>query len=238
MKASDQRHPFMVGIGQHVGGSKVVVVGFIFQTAIGELAQHGEAGAGAADGLPAGDIRIDGILHRRALPEVDIARLVAAGNEDRFGMADDIGNRGLLGRVAIGNDQRGHRVELAQAVDVGVVVVVTARPQYQKIAAVCLPAQPAKSLVEVIAAAHHRRTCRRNRCAVSIFPQTNVLIGRGRCRAGEKEYGQEQKQNRGPGTLRRIDSRGHDFGGHAARTIYRVQRSARPLFHPVRCGRL
>ena len=70
---------------------------------------------------------------------------------------------GSWAAARVGNDQRGHRVQLAHAIDVGVVVIVSARPQHQKIAAVRFLAEPAKGFVEVLAAAHHggpgRRSC-------------------------------------------------------------------------------
>ena len=65
-KITYQRHPFMVGIGQHVGGSQVIVVLFDFQTAVGKFAQNGKSRAGSTDGLTARDICVDGILYWRA----------------------------------------------------------------------------------------------------------------------------------------------------------------------------
>ena len=70
--------------------------------------------------------------------------------------------------MLIGNDQRGHRVQLAHAVHVRVVVIISARPQHQKIAAIGFLAEPAKGFVEVLATAHHGSSGNRSRGAVSL----------------------------------------------------------------------
>ena len=85
-------------------------------------------------------------------------------------------------------------------------------------------------------AAQHGREGGRNGSAGRRLNQKNVPKGRGRGRGGEKEDGQEKRQNRGSGALRRNDCGGDDFGGHAARTIYRARALPVHYFAARRAG--
>src|SRR5258708_39525028 len=97
--------------------------------------------------------------------------------------------------------------------------MVSSPRQHQKIPAVRFLAEPAKSFVEVLAAAHHGGPSNRSGCAVSLVAQTKVLIGRGRSGGGKKEYGQEKKQNRRPGNFQRHDLVRDDLVINGASTI-------------------
>ena len=119
-----------------------------------------------------------------------------------------------------------HGVQLAHAFDVGVVVIVSARTQDEKIATASFLAEPAKGLVKVLAAAHHGGSCHRTRCAVSLVAQTNVLIGGSHGCVGEKEYGQEKREDRRPANFQRHDFDRNDLVRKQARTIYRGAGSA------------
>ena len=74
--------------------------------AIGIGAEHREAGAGAADGPAACDLGVDCRGDRRALPEADIFRLVAAGDEDAIRAAQNAQHARIVGRLAAGEDER------------------------------------------------------------------------------------------------------------------------------------
>ena len=100
-------------------------------------------------------MRIQRLLHRSSLPEVDVTSLVSPGDENYRGLADDLRDSRLLRRFAIRNDQRGHGVHLAQFIHILVVIVLSMRAKNQKIAAVALAAEPAKRFVKIGAAAHH-----------------------------------------------------------------------------------
>src|SRR5208337_773830 len=67
-----------VRIAQNIGGSEGVVVGLVFKIAVDKFTQHGEAGAGSADWLAGGDIRIDRFLDRSTFPAADVVGLIAA----------------------------------------------------------------------------------------------------------------------------------------------------------------
>src|SRR5437660_5098452 len=118
---------------------------------------------------------IDCFLHRRLFPEVQIARLVSAGNEEDLGMMNDLGGLGILRSMAVGNDQGCSRVEMAEFLNVGVVVVVTSRAQDQEVATGSFAAEPAESVVEIFAAAEHGDAVARGDGSVRFVANSEVL---------------------------------------------------------------
>ena len=124
-------------------------------------------------------MRIDGILDRGALPAANVISLVATGDEEHFGLADDFGDCRIFGGGAIGQNERGDRIQLAELIDVGVVVVVAAGAQDHEVAAIAFFAKPAEGIVEIRAAAHHRDTSRGIGLNVLFITETEILPGSG-----------------------------------------------------------
>src|SRR5271170_7486356 len=95
----------------------------ISKRAIDKFAKYSKASARAADRIAIGDPRIDRILHRRAFPAADVIGLVAAGDEYHLRLTNNLDYRWILRRLAIRNDERCHRIQFAQSVDIGVIGV-------------------------------------------------------------------------------------------------------------------
>src|SRR5208282_265991 len=108
------------------------------------------------DGFAGSDLRVNSIFNWRSLPEIDIARLVAAGDKNRLRLPNDFGDARFQRRLAIWNDERCNGVCLAQAGHIRVVVGAAMRSNNEKVAAVRLAAQPAESFIQIGTAAHHR----------------------------------------------------------------------------------
>src|SRR5450755_4362804 len=137
-KSSNQRDSLEIRIGQNIGGSQVVVVGLVSQSAINEFPLYREAGAGATNWFAGRNTRIDSVLDRSTLPVADVMRLIASGNENHLGVTNDLGDCGILRCLAIGKNERRHRVQLTESVYVGVVSVIPARAQDEEVAAIAL----------------------------------------------------------------------------------------------------
>ncbi len=86
---------------------------------------------------------------------MNVIRLISTRNENGFRVTDNVGNGGVLRSIAIRDDQRGHGIGFAEAVDVRIVIIVSVGAKNQKVSTISLATQPAKSFVEVIAPAHH-----------------------------------------------------------------------------------
>src|SRR5262250_511159 len=99
-ESSGQRHMPIKRIAQHVLRNATVM-----QSRECELAQNGKAGAGAADRLRGGDVSVERILHRSALPEFDVASLVSASDKNGFSVPDDVGHLGISGCLAVWDDK-------------------------------------------------------------------------------------------------------------------------------------
>jgi hypothetical protein len=62
--------------------------------------------------------------------------LIPAGNEKRFGMENDTGHLRLLRGCAIRDNECGDRIQFAEPVYIGVVVIASSSVQNEKIPAV------------------------------------------------------------------------------------------------------
>ena len=88
------------------------------------------------------------------MPPVDIARLVAAGNEQNLSVADDIYDVGIVGGIATWNDQRCNRIHPAKRIDKRVVIIATGRAQDEKIPSRRFFTQELEGFVQVRASSH------------------------------------------------------------------------------------
>src|ERR1017187_9366904 len=154
-KTANQGYALGVRIGQNIGRNEGPAVRRVSESAVDKFAQHGEAGAGTTDRLALGEIGIDRILNRCVFPGADVVRLIAAGNKYDLCLANDFGHGWILCGLTIGKNERGHRVQLAQSVDVGVVRVAPARTEDEEVTAVALLAKPIKGLVQIAPAPNH-----------------------------------------------------------------------------------
>src|ERR1700733_1767730 len=188
-KSSNQRYAFEVRIRKNISGRQVLVMRGVPKSTENKFAHHGEAGAGSSNWLASGDVRVDCILHRGAFPQADVVGLVAAGNENDRCATNHLHDRGILCCLLIRNDEGGHGVEFAQAVEVGVVGVASTGTQNQEIPAVALVAKPAKRFVEIAATAHQGSARSGSRLAVTGVSDADVLIGTGMSRAGCQPQG-------------------------------------------------
>ncbi len=82
-----------------------------------DASQDREAGAGAADRPALGDMRIQRVRHRRALPVAHVVRLVAAREEHAVGPGDERQNARILGGLAVVEH---HGLDRDRAADVAV----------------------------------------------------------------------------------------------------------------------
>src|SRR4029077_12202106 len=78
------------------------------QRRVNELGQDVHAGAGAANGNAPSDERVQSALDGRPLPEIDVVGLIAAGDEQGFGVLHSAGYKWVTGRRSIGNDEGGY----------------------------------------------------------------------------------------------------------------------------------
>src|SRR4051794_11066757 len=108
-----QRNPRKKWIRECLFGIQILVIGLVSLCRIYELSQHGEASAGAAN-RPAGpNVFVEGLLYRRALPEIDVARLIATSNKNGFCLANRVCNLRFSGSFAARDDHGCNGVRMA-----------------------------------------------------------------------------------------------------------------------------
>ena len=154
-----------------IGTARLVIL-----RCIGEFAQHGKASAGAPDGNAAANGVVHGALDGSAAPEIDVVRLVSAGNEDGGSGANGLGDEGIIRGVATGNDQRSNGIFAAERLDVRIVSVGAAGADNQEIAAAGALAKPSDSLVQVFATADERVACVRGRVDIVGASDAEVAV--------------------------------------------------------------
>src|ERR1035437_3858249 len=176
-KSANQGYALGVRIEQNSGGNEGVAVRRVSESAVDKFALHREAGTGTADRLALGEIGIYRVLNRCVFPSADVVSLIAACNKYDLCLANDFGHGWILCGLTIGKNERGHRVQLAQSVDVGVVGVAPACTQNEEVTAVALLTKPAKRFVKVATASHHGNSGRGLGLEVVLVPDAKVLIG-------------------------------------------------------------
>ena len=175
------------GIGQGFGRGEGGPIRSIALSRVHKFAQNGQPSAGSANGHIPRDGLIQSLLHGGSHPEIDVVRLVAAGNEYRFGVAYGRGGKRIFGGGAIRKYQSRDRVDLAKALNIGVIVIVSAGPKDEKIAAAGTLAHPLEGAIEIIAAAQQREASLGLRLHVRGIARAKILI----VRAGGKRRAQQ-----------------------------------------------
>ena len=109
-----------------------------------------------------GHAAVDGVvqfsLDRCTRPEIDVVGLIAAGDKKSACVMDDLRNRGIARRRAIGKDQRSDGVEAAELLNVGIVFVVAGGAQDEEVSAAGAIAEEFERFIEIVAPAHERKT--------------------------------------------------------------------------------
>src|SRR4051812_5591028 len=130
------------------------------QSRVNELGEDIHSGTGAADRHALSDQSVQRTLHRGVLPEVDVVRLIAAGNPERLSMLDLVDDERIVGGGAVGNDESGNRVFVgAELLDVGIVGVGSCRADYEEVSVAAALAHPLESCVDVGTSAHEHGAC-------------------------------------------------------------------------------
>ena len=147
-----------VAVAERIGQRRRRGLAATVHRAVEILALHGQAGAGAAQRLAGAHMRVQRRGHRRAAPVADVARLVAAGQEDAVGALE----RGQHGRVvrglAILEHERLHRGDAADLVEELLPDLATLRSaQYHDMAIAGLAHEPADRVEVAVAAAHQQQ---------------------------------------------------------------------------------
>lgn len=197
-------------IGEGRGRIEIGAVGTVILRGVREFAQHGQAGAGASDGNAVADGVVQGALDGSAAPEIDVVRLVSAGDEDRGGGADGFDDERIIRGVMIGNDERGDGIFVAERLDVRIVGVGTAGADDQEIASAGALAEPDEGMVQVFTAADERVARVRGDMDISGISDAEVAISRrvggsrranrqGNRSCGDNQYPEQYKDKRRSG---------------------------------------
>jgi hypothetical protein len=118
------------------------------------LAEDGESGAGAADGDAGAHALLDGAGEGGVFPEADVVPLVAAGEEDGFGVADLFEHEGMAGGCAGADDEGGGGVGGALFEHEGVVGIGAGGAEDEEVAAAAAIDHPGEGGGDIAAAAH------------------------------------------------------------------------------------
>lgn len=187
-------------IGQRTGRADAAAI----HGAIGIAAEDGQASAGTGNRLAGAYMGVERAVECGALPEADVARLVAAGNEDGIGRSDHAQHGWIIGTAAAVEDQRLYRggaADLAVQAVLQFIATGGTQDQYTAIAGLLQP--PLEGIRHPLATAHqHHRGCTRPgtwglKVADLVIGKARalqILRGRGR-RPGQHE--QRQPGNRG-----------------------------------------
>ena len=139
------------GVGKRLAGSHALAG----ESRIDELGEHVHAGTGPADGDATRHERVQTILDGGAFPEIDVIRLVAAGNPQGFRILNSGDNERIAGCGAVGNDEGGDRILIrAELLNIRIVGVGAGGADDEEIAIATATAHPLESGIDIGAAAH------------------------------------------------------------------------------------
>jgi len=103
---------------------------------------------------------------------------VSTRDENRFGTPNGLRDEWVFCRLPARQNQSGDRIDVAELLDIRVVIVVTAGPYYEKVATMGAFAKPPESRIEVLPASHERRSLLGLGLEVLRIADANVLIRR------------------------------------------------------------
>src|SRR5215469_1048938 len=165
-------------IGERSRGVQIGAVGGIALSRVGEFAEYGQTCACASNGNAAMNGVVQRALHGSIAPEIDVVRLISAGDKNgRCGAYRSCDKR-VIGSITTGNNQRGGRTYVAKRLDVRIVGVGAARANHKKVPTAGPSAKPHEGLVQIGTAANQCIAWVRSHMDVMGISDAEVAVGR------------------------------------------------------------